>query len=476
MIKIFNSKHKIVLKNRIFPRLCRGFFSFTPLTAWIFFSVLLFTVSCTEDLDTIGMDLIDSQLDISSETVQPVSAFTQIEDSVPTSIAEVNLLGFYYDPLFGKTLSSIYTEAMPPELPFNIPGNREPEELTVDSVVLILAYGGYFGDISIEQNLRIYELEDTIPPGTIYSNKTLNTKPELLHSSSFLPKPDKSIYIIDGEDTTDIQPPHLRVQLATSLGRRFIESAPITSGFTSFDDYRGFFKGLKITVEETSPPGSMLYFNLRSGMSRVQIYYHYYTEEDTINASYNLQLFNQFARKYSHFENFGHQDADQEIKNQALNGDTLAGMHRLFVQSMANFRTKIWLPEPDEIIDNSSGLTAINMAKLIVPVDENVIEDTLAIARSLILLRGDTIGDIVGLRDQALGTAYFGGILNEDKMEYSFNITQHLQQVMSGELPNFPLYLRTSRSYENAGRTVIRGPGRDESPLRLEIQYTQPVP
>lgn len=458
------------------PRLSRGFFRFSRISAVFIILAGLYISSCTREFDSIGMDLIDDQLDITSQTILPVSAFTQIEDSVPSSLANLQLLGLYNDPVFGKTLASIYTEALPQTIPFNIPGTISPDSIVVDSVVLSLAYGGYFGDPSGYQLVSIYELEDTIPAGTIYSNKQLSYFPDPLFSKSFIPQPEDTVYItgIDG-DTTNILPPHARFHLPVSFGRKFIDNSELTSEFTSYEDYRGFFKGFHVTVGDNNNPGAIMYFDFRSTLSRLEIHYHYIRGEDTTITFYNFPLADQFNRRFSHFENFGYTYASDEIQQQVLQGDTITGVERTFIQSMANFRTKIWLPEPDELIDNSTGQIAINTAKLYLPIDTELLQDDLDYASRLILLRGNEEDELVNLLDFDFGLVYFGGTLNEEKTEYSFNITRHFQKVLSGELPNYPLYLRASNSFENAARAVLRGPAREENPMRLEIQYTQPV-
>ncbi len=473
MIKISNPKHRVVLKKINNPRLSRGFFRFSRISAVFLILAGLFISSCTKELDSVGMDLIDDQLDLTFQTILPISAYTQIEDSIPSSIANLQLLGIYNDPVFGKTLASIYTEALPQSIPFDIPGTVSPESIVVDSVVLSIAYGGYFGDISTYQQLSIYELEDTVPAGTIYSNRQLAHKPEPLYSNQFLPKPNDSIQQIRALDTV-LLPPHARFNLPLSFGRKFIDNSGVTSDLTSYQEYRGFFKGFYITVEDNSNPGAIVYFNLQSTLSRLEIHYHFILENDTIATSYSFPMYDQLNRRYSHFDNFDYTHASEEIQQQIFQGDTVAGIERTFVQSMSNFRTKIWLPEPEDLIDNSSGQIAINSARLYLPIDAELLQDDFDYASRLILLRGDEKGDIVNLTDFELGVAYFGGALDEDKKEYSFNISRHFQKVLSGETPNYPLFLRASNSFENASRAVLKGPSREENPMRLEIRYTQP--
>ena len=473
MIKVFNPKHRVVLKKINNPRPSRGFFRFSRISAVFIIVAGIYISSCTEEFDSIGMDLIDDQLELTTQTILPVSAFTQIEDSVPSSLANLQLLGILNDPVFGKTKASIYTEALPQSIPFNIPGTISPNSIVVDSVVLSIAYDGYYGDISTYQQLSIYELEDTIPAGTIYSNKQLAYYPEPLFNKQFLPKPNDSVQQIRTLDTI-LLAPHARFNLPLSFGRKFIDNSDVTSELTSYQEYRGFFKGFYMTVEDNNNPGAIIYFNLRSALSRLEIHYHFIEDLDTIARSYNFHMFDQFNRRYSQFENFDYVHASEEIKQQVFQGDTVSGMERTFIQSMANFRNKIWLPELKELIDNSSGQIAINSARLFLPIDTELIQDDLGYASRLILLRGDEKGDIVNISDFELGNVYFGGALNEDRNEYSFNITRHTQKVLSGEIPNYPLYLRTSNSFGNASRAVLRGPAREENPMRLEIKYTQP--
>ncbi len=456
------------------PRLGRGFFRLSRIFPVFIIIAGIYISSCTKEFDSIGMDLIDDQLGLTLKKILPASAFTQIEDSVPSSIANLQLLGMVNDPVFGKTKASIYTEALPQTIPFNIPGSIESGNILIDSVVLSMAYEGYFGDISTPLQLSIYELTDTIPEGTIYSNKVLNFKPEPLYFNEFLPKPLDSIVEIRGQDTVKL-PPHARFHLPKSFGRYFIDNSDITSALTSYQDYRGFFKGFYITVEDNENPGSVVYFNLRSTLSRMRIHYSYILDFDTIATSYSFPLYEQFGRRYSHFDNFDYAHASEEIKNQIIQGDTVAGMQRTFVRSMSNFRTKIWLPELEDLIENTSGQIAINSARLYLPIDDEVIQDDFGFARNLVLLKEDENGEIINLSDFEYGIIYFGGALNENKKEYFFNVTRHVQKVLSGEIPNYPLYVRVSNSFGNASRAVIRGPSVENNPMRLEIKYTQPV-
>jgi len=465
------------LRNISYPRHCRGFFRlkafFYPL---LIISSFFFWQSCTTELDTIGQDIIDGQLGVNATDTLTIKGVTQSEDSVPSSLAQRNLLGFYSDEVFGNTLAGIYTEAIPPSPTFDIAGERAPEEILVDSVVLSLAWINYFGDPDAKLNLNVYELSDTIPEGTIYSNNIVEKLNNPINLQSDFDLPMDSIFL--GNDTVSKIAPHLRIPLTEEFARKFIDNPEITQNLNSNDDFRGFFKGFYIEALPVSGLGALAFFDARVALSNMRIYYRH--EGDSIERSFTLPLSTPESRRYTYFNNFDYQNVAPEIQNQLDNEDTSISDSLLFIQSMANFRVKLDIPFIDDFNLQQQEI-AINSAKLIIPLDQEFLEDTLDIASALILLRGaegqdeQENSEFLSLIDQSLGSDYFGGNLDEDKMEYTFNITQHFQRVMDGTIENTPLFLRISGSVENTGRAVLKGPGRAEPSerMRVEIKYTK---
>lgn len=471
MIKIINSKSNIALKKIINPRYYRGFFrlkSFIVITGILVFSLSFF--ACNE-MDEIGLDLIDNPLQSSSTDTITLIAYTQMEDSLITNRNDLSLLGFINDPVFGKTGAGIYTEALPRKLPPTF-AEIHPDSLRIDSVIMSMVYVGYFGDTTQTHHVRVFELDEVIPSdSTIYSNRQLETREEIMvYNAEFLPFPTDSVFLgIDNEPSK----PQLRIRLDNELGRRFIEDQDTLGEMSINEDFRSYFKGFYLSIEELAQPGSMLFFNLRDSLSKFTIYYGTQGVED----QYTLNFFmsDPVARRYNHYEDFDHQFVDPNIETQIFNTDTLMGDSLLFVQSMSNFRVKIQLPYMQNFLEETQGDIAINSARLIIPVEDDYLQDTLELARNLLLFREDPLqpGNIISLDDQFVAPGYFGGQLDTLKREYSFNITRHLQGVIDDASMNTPLYLRVSGAAQNAGRVVLNGPGR-EQPMRLEIRYTQP--
>ncbi len=143
---------------------------------------------------------------------------------------------------------------------------------------------------------------------------------------------------------------------------------------------------------------------------------------------------------------------------------------------MANYRVRIQLPYITNLLTGQSNQVAINSARLIFPIETDLLPDSINTATALILYRENPAkpGKIIPLDDQVVSSNYFGGFIDRRKMEYSFNITKHIQRVFEDPTLNTPLYLRVSNGVQIAGRVALKGPKRN-NPLRLEIIYSQPV-
>jgi len=472
MIRISKTKLYNILKTIINPRFYRGFFRFRSISL-ILLTLPVFFNAC-KDYESIGLDLISNPLNLKSETIA-ITAYTQLEDSLVVNGAVIHLLGLINDPVFGKTKAGIFTEALPRTLP-PVLTKIHPDSLVIDSVVLSLAYVGYAGDTAVFQRLRVYEIDDIIPLDSIYSNHFINPKRDIeVLNPEFRPFPKRRVFF--GEDTIGVSP-HLRVRLDPEFGRKFVRDMDSletnNAGFSNYDQFRNYLKGLYITVDDTNESAAILYFNLASTFSKIQIFYR--NQEKETNNVYELPFGATLNRSYSYFDNFDHQFTSEPLRAQVLDGQTELGKDLLYVQSMVNYKVRIILPPVDELIQNRSDDIAINSARLIIPVDPDYAIDSLNIAQALILYRedGNNAGQLFSLSDQLVTIpGYFGGNYVSRTKEYSFNISRHLQMILENPELNTPLVLRVSGSIQNAGKVVLQGTERD-NPMRLEIKYTQP--
>jgi len=455
------------LKINSLPRCHGGFFRL--ISKMVPISMFLFFIACDEP-DEIGLDFIDNPVGIETSGFK-IEAYSIPEDSVPTNYSSRNLLGFRNDPVFGSKKASIYTEFRLLENDLYFGDNP-----ILDSVVLELYYSSYFGDYTTMQNVRVYELSENFPEsddGAFYSSLTIEHKEFPVSDTLVRPIPNDSVPV--GEH---IFAPHMRIRLSDDFGQKLIDGSDSQEHFADNTTFLDYFKGFHITVDElpAEEEGAILYFNLvRTGglesNSAVRIYYHF--EGDTVSSTRSFPV-NEFAKRSTHIEYFDHENAHEHLKKQIIEGETTYGDSLLFLQSLAGANVFIDFPK-DSLEHLSQKDVIINMARLIVPVDENFdvdeyySEDT-PIPSKLYILKKDKDGEFFHITDGSYG--YFGGGYDEDNNEYSINITQHFQELINDPASNYGMVLVITESHSNAQRVVLKGPGRQDNPLRLELKYT----
>ena len=202
------------------------------------------------------------------------------------------------------------------------------------------------------------------------------------------------------------------------------------------------------------------------------LYFHNQSS-DSLNYSF---LLNTGCARYLHIDHNNYFDADQGLKQQVLNHDTLLGQNMLFLQGLGGTRIKFRMPYLKNFAKNSK--IAINDALLLLKNPET--DTTLKAPPNLILIR-DSSGYFGSVIDELEGTSYFGGMYNSAERTYYFRLTRHVQKLISGYYPiNRELYIQvndpfTSVLYTN--RVMINGynpslPGAASSRFRLQLTYT----
>ncbi|RLD36374.1 MAG: hypothetical protein DRI74_09140, partial [Bacteroidetes bacterium] len=149
-------------------------------------------VSCDKPGD-IGEDLVvldDNKLNVTFTDTLTINAYSVIVDSVTTNKLKYNLLGSYYDGVFGTTTASIYTQMRLSDNNVDFGANA-----VCDSVILSLDYYGFYGDTASEQTLRAYEVDEKMYPDSLYfSNDTLSVMPVEIGNQKVVFNPKDSVY------------------------------------------------------------------------------------------------------------------------------------------------------------------------------------------------------------------------------------------------------------------------------------------
>jgi len=74
--------------------------------------------------------------------------------------------------------------------------------------------------------------------------------------------------------------------------------------------------------------------------------------------------------------------------------------------------------------------------------------------------------------DSQLSSNYYGGFYDATTATYSFNVTQHLQQLILGEIQNTGFYLVHSDRNSTGERVILKGLG-SKLPVELNVSYTR---
>lgn len=454
----FQNKNFLTLKKPSIPCL-RGVFSRIFFQVIAIASIMLLWQSCAEP-DSIGLDLIEDRAGFLTTDTISIKAFTERDDSIPTSLGAQALLGLMHDPVFGKMRASFYTQFRLPSNNFSI--GKAP---VLDSIVLSFGYSGrFYGNQETMQTIRVYELTESMPDSdTLYSNRSFAFNPQHIGQRILRPAPTDSTLI-----DTLYHAPHFSIRLDNRFGQKFID-ANGTSSFENNANWLDYFKGLKVTVEDNfSQGGSIFNINMYSIYTRLVV--HFKEAADTARTPKSVEFYlSEFARRSTFIEHFDFAGSIPNLTQQLINPGQFSDS-LIFVRAVGGLRARIQLPHIKRLSTLSN--VTINQAQLIIPVDSAFITTNFFVPQNLILLRQPEPGKFANLPDNELGSAYFGGVYNARRAQYEFNITQHVQEVLSGKTDNVDLLLFVSGSAENAQRIVLRSPGRKENPMKLRIRYS----
>ncbi len=429
-------------------------------TATLFSLLIVLFNSCTKELTPIGLGLLEP-IDLLklgyTDTVQ-IRAYSLSEDSVYTRNLSYAQVGSMYDPIFGKTSASLYSQIF-----ITTSRLRFGTSPVFDSAFLYMPYKSSYGDTLSNMTFRIYRLtEDIVDSLHSYSNTELNydiSNP--LGELTFQPKPHDSAYY--GGKT---QAPMLRIPINSTFGN-YIMGAEDTTYLNNNAEFVKFFKGVYIVAEPQNMPGKgcIINFSLPSDYSRIQMFYH--NTEDTLNYSFA------FSTGCSRFQNYDHNGFAEDIPilKQQLEGNTELGKDFLFAQGLSGAKIKIEFPYLSKWFDNDKII--VNDAQLIL--GNGSVSDVFTNPTS-VTLRG--VGEAgtsspYPIIDETDDAAAFDGYYNSKSNTYRFRITRYIQQVLTGKVNSNGLHLIIPSASYVGSRLVLNGTSSPQSDLKLYIHYTK---
>ncbi|WP_373550906.1 DUF4270 family protein [Haliscomenobacter sp.] len=433
---------------------------------------LVTVFSCTNPIDT-GSGLLDEDL-VNVQTVDTFKINTTavpgdslLVYSIPTSASSGFLsryfLGKMNDPIMGLTDVAIQTQIVPALQVY--PGLN----ITVDSLVLVLPYStaNIYGDKAQRYDLEIRELADSFAlDKNYYSNQKLTVKPAVMQAKSFAVSYD-SITIKDystGVAVDSKVPPQLRVRFTDAE----FQSRLVGLDTSVYKNRVKFIQALYGLQLSTSNIGKALAaFDLTS--TRAGLYLYYKTATGSV-------------QEYRYVFGFVAANSITRDRGTSLLGKYLAGepdQEYILLQGQEGANSKFSIPGLKNLKN-----VIVNKAELVlkvanVPGDESVFftpsPRILAMYRNdkgrLTVVEDFDIASQAGSLDPYYGGAYVSGTNNEPGT-YTINLSAHVQNILTGKVPN-DIYLKAFPLAESAARTTLY---RADHPLhgaKLKLYYTQ---
>lgn len=442
------------------------FFRKPAFIAGPFLLCLLTLFSCTKRPGEIGADLIPDDALISPMFTDTISVvgYSIREDSLRTDKPETALMGSIYDPVFGTSTASFFTQISLSTASHNFGSNPQ-----LDSLVLQLAYAGYYGDTTTTQTIRVYEvMERLYYDSAYYSNQLKEFNNFDFANFNFTPRP-KSRVVWQG----DTLAPIVRIRLSDvspALGNKLLTAGE--NNLSSVSRFQNFFRGLYVTAEPRTSGGAILGFDLPSNLSRLTVYYRN-DEQDSLR--YEFLITSDEAR-YNHFNHNNYANASPEFRQQVIEGDTTLGSQTLYLQGMGGVKTRLRFPTLANLKTRPDQKIIINEARLMIY--GKTLDTTLFYAPSnFALVKANGDGTYSILKDQLEGNNYFGGSFVNKANRVQFRLTRYVQDMIlrGAGREDHGLYLFSIGASSRPHRWVINGtnPGNDTlQPLKLLLHYS----
>ncbi|WP_026902734.1 DUF4270 domain-containing protein [Pedobacter glucosidilyticus] len=401
--------------------------------------ISLFILGSCQDPSTIGLD-VNPDILLNAKVVDTSTIYTKLlrEDEIITNFNTRSVLGYLDDPQFGKTTANMILALTLPTV--NVTFGTNP---IIDSAVLVLPYGGVnYGD-STNYTVQVRQLDELLyfeQQKTFTSSKVWLKKPTIIASKVFKPSYRDSIIIQDirigRADTIKKVIPQLRIP----LNNTFITNQIINAGSANLASNKAFadyFKGLHVALDQTTiaaNKGALMLFNTSgSGENgaRVDIFYRNTNTNggtDTTSTSFPIN------------GNIG--SAATEISWDFSGTPVAAALNSnaksnpiLYLKTLAGTKVSLKFPYITKLRNLGRNIV-VNKAELIFTTEDGSTTPLTPIPL-LKIYKWDIAEQPQLLPDEnsslnSLGLGFVDGFYNTTRKTYTFNITNHIQDLVNG--------------------------------------------
>ncbi len=405
---------------------------------------LVFLFAC-EEPSFVGSEIQPEtdRLDLRHSDDSPLRSLTETFDSLETNRLRHSVVGELNDPVFGDTKGSFATQ-----LGLFESGHTFGVSPEIDSLVLHLKYTDFYGQRDVPQEIRVYELTDSLMYDSVYyadfDISGMYDPARVIGSKSYTSAENDSMISIPITDT--------------EFQEKLLEAD--TTDMASSMNFLEYMKGLYVVAESQGGEGGCLYkVDLLSDDSRMTMYYSN-AAADELSFDY---IVNEGAARVNMYDHDHSQTDFYDQLNSQYSDDSL-----VYVQGIGGLMAKVELEDLSTWRDSVP--VAINSARLIIEPAE--IDEGYPLPRNLIAYHYTEDGDFYPVVDYMMGESYFGGRYDDENDRYTLNITSFVQHYIKERVDTEELYIMIEDNRFVPGRVVLKGAGHSE-PMRLEIKYNR---
>jgi len=347
------------------------------------------------------------------------------------------------DAQFGKTNASMYFQLMPSGFPYNF---EVADSLYLDSVVLCMSWNGFvYGDTNQLQKFNVYKLDSTLRSDTTYRTNFTTSYSGLLGSKTFTPSIlNDSVPLLN---QTLIN--QLRIPLSKSFGEALLHpSSSLTNPLLSDSLFRAFSKGFAVIPDAGSTTANALMgFSMGDSNSYVKLYYRYDTllRKDTSSMVLKYAVTTGFANNIT-----------RDYKGSAMLATLNPGIDsNVYIQSGPGTNCAVKIPALS-LFKAKKGNVVIHRAELsmqqipsiglqddIFPAPDLLYADYLDSTSKMFypftndgFLQGTYTPELLGGIKKLIT-----GPTGSTVASYKFNLSRHVQGIITRNLPNNPIYI-----------------------------------
>jgi len=342
-------------------------------------------------------------------------------------------LGSNQDLFFGRTNASIFTNFSIPNGVTNISfGN----DAILDSAELVLTFTqSYVGDTTNAPLYEVFQLTQSLDKTASYYMDTM-----LTYNSNPIASAKRRISKTSGFFT-------IRLPLNSAFASDIINNPQYLTDNTALHSvYKGFFITTKNTndLNPNTKPGSLMKIDLDNTVSGVYVYYHNGSFPSSKQPKqYRFPFSGDQSSRFNNIEYLPNSGGTNLLTEQILLNDTNKGKQALFLKGVGGTKLVLRLPHLKNYSDSCP--IAVNRAEVTLKVDPSYISSlgNYEPPPQISLVALDESGREIYIKDQyySADLLKFGGNYDPVNKQYVFNMSRHVQDIVSGKIANYGFYV-----------------------------------